>query len=538
MIRALFLINLRATFASMFKRSKNSKKRKLEGGKIGIAVLILYCVVVFGYLFFNIFRSIRDPFFELGIGWLYFALDGLLVFSLCVFTCIFTAQSQIFNAKDNELLLSMPIKPSAILTARILTLLVPEYAFEALISIPALIVWILGGHSSPLGIVFFAIEFLLLPLLALAVACLLAWILALATSRMRRKNILTLVISIAFFAVYFIFCFNMQGYVTRLVESGSEIADAFRRGFPPIFYFGRAVTDGSVADIALFAACAVVPFVLIIALLSANFIKVATTKRGAKRIEYREKALKASSPLAALNKKELAHYWGNPMFVLNMTMGSMFMVVCGGAVIIKRAALLGTLGTLSALLPGLSYAALAGIALSLCATMNCASASLISIEGRSLWIAKSLPVNVKSVLLAKLLMHMQISAIPGIFASLCAAFALFPRDLPGILTVLLMPLLFTLFTGLFGLTLNVLLPKFDWVNEVQPVKQGMPVMILMFGAMALVIVIALLYILLLHRYMSSGTYAWLVIAALAVADALLYRWLVTRGARRFEAFEA
>ncbi|MDR0905030.1 MAG: hypothetical protein LBN00_02440 [Oscillospiraceae bacterium] len=543
MIFQLFIINLKAIFSQMFNRTRFSPRAQrplpLRGtaGKIGIAARIIYCVGAFGFMFFGLFGSMLDEFFALGIGWLYFAIDGVLVFGICTISCIFTAQSQIFNAKDNDLLLSMPLKPSSILLARILTLLVTEYAFEALISIPALLVWLRGGYGTSLGVVFFVVGFILLPLIALAVACLLAWILTLVTSRMRRKNIVTLVISVAFFAAYFYFAFNMQNYITRLVENGAEIAAAFRRVFPPVYFYGNSVANGAPLDALLFALCAVIPFALIIALLSANFVRVATTKRGAKRIEYREKALKTSTALFALNKKELSHYWSNPMYVLNMSMGSMFMVVGGVAAVVKRGALAELASQFSLLIPGLTPGILAGIALAFFATTNCASASLISIEGKSLWIARSLPVRARDALLSKLLMHLQIGALPGVFASLLIIIALSLYNPSELLIALLLPFLFTLFMGVGGLALNILLPKFDWVNEVQPVKQGMPVVLLMFGSMALLIVLALPYIIFLRGVLTISAYVWLVIAVIAALDALLYRWLVTGGAKRFDAYE-
>ena len=50
---------------------------------------------------------------------------------------MFTAKAQLFEARDNELLLSMPIKPSAILASRMVSLLLLNLGFELLVAIPA-----------------------------------------------------------------------------------------------------------------------------------------------------------------------------------------------------------------------------------------------------------------------------------------------------------------------------------------------------------------------------------------------------------------
>ena len=42
---------------------------------------------------------------------------------------------------------------------------------------------------------------------------------------------------------------------------------------------------------------------------------------------------------------------------------------------------------------------------------------------------------------------------------------------------------FCLFTGLFGLAANLLLPKLDWKNEIVPIKQGGASLVAMLGGM-------------------------------------------------------
>jgi len=540
MIGKLFLLNLNALFASMFSTLRRSGKRNIASGswlkKLGFAVLAIYCGGAFITMFYGLFNSLCEQFVENGIGWLYFAAAGVVVVAMCAFTCIFSAQAQLFNARDNELLLSLPIRPSAILTARILTLLVVEFVFEALVTLPALFVWVRAGHASALGIVFFIIGFLMLPLLSLAIACLLAWILTIATARLRRKNIVTLAISVAFFGAYFWFFGSVQRIIINLLENGVEIAAAFQRALPPMYFYGKAVADSSPVDGLLMVLCCLVPFALIIALLSINFIKVATTKRGAKRVEYHEQAAVARSAVAALNRKEFAHFWSNPMLVTNMSIGSLMMLVCGVAAIIKHDMLLQMFAQLSEQLPNVTPTILLCLPLAFCAATNCASASLVSLEGRSLWIVRSLPIKARDALMAKLLFHLQIGVIPSLIASVLAAFALKVTNPAELLVIILLPILLTVLMGECGLMLNLMLPRFDWLNEVQPAKQGLPVMLLMFGSMAFVFVMAAPYVL-LRNALTLTAYAWILMAVLAAVCAFLYRWIVTRGAKIFDAYE-
>ncbi|MDR3278467.1 MAG: hypothetical protein LBT12_06805 [Oscillospiraceae bacterium] len=531
MIRTLLLLNLRAFFTGLIHRG--GKKKRGAGKPLLAALVAVYVVGAMWVSLGALFQSLCAPLFESGLGWLYFALMGIIIFGLCVVSSIFTTQAQIFAARDNDLLLSMPIRPAVILLGRLAMLLTAEYLFEALIALPALVVWCVNGYATVAGAVLFVFGILLLPLLSLAVACLLAWVVALITSRMRNKNIVTLVLSLAFLAAYFWGFSNLQKYMTALIANGAELADAVRRAIFPAYFFGDAVANGHAGSMGLFALCALVPFGVMCALLSANFIRIITSNRGAKKAAYREKRLKSSNAGAALFIKELRHYLSNPMLILNMTMGSVFCLAAAVAVFVKREALLAFFGQFTAVLPGLSPAVAVCVALTFLAMMNFPSASLISLEGKTLWIARSIPVPTRSILLSKLSLHLAAGGLPVLIAAVCCAVAV-GETAQDALLIIATPCLFTLTTALFGLVVNLLFPKLDWVNEIQPVKQGLPVLIVMFGGVALLIALGAVYAFALSSILTPGVFLLLCDILFALASAALYYYLTTAGARRFE----
>jgi ABC-2 type transport system permease protein len=532
MIGKLISINLQA-FLSRSRKSTRSPARVSAGRTVLVALLMVYAFGALLFAFWNLAKLLCEPLYSVGLGWFYFALFGILIFALCVLGSIFTMQSQIFSARDNDLLLSMPIKPSAILLGRLFMILIEEYALTVLVAAPALAVWCLAGLATPVGAVCFLLAILFLPLLSTAVACLLAWAIALLTSRMRRKNVITIALSLAFFAAYFWFYTNLSRYMQALIERGAEIADAVRKSFPPIYLMGDAIYTGNVRSMALFMLCCAAPFALMVFLLSRNFTKIVTTNRGAKKIAYREKPMKSSTVAATLLKKELRHYVSKPVFILNMSLNSIFAIGVAVFAVIKRADILMLFDALGVITDSVSPAVLVCLVLLALATMGTASASLISLEGKNLWIARSIPVPSRDILLSKVNLHLTLSVPPFLLASLVCAWAVSASLLQTALIVVL-PLVFTLFMALLGTVLNLLMPKFDFVSEVVPVKQGAPVMLVMFGGMAIVATLAAVYALLLADVLSADAYIALVSALLSAVDALLYAYLVTAGGRRFE----
>ena len=78
-------------------------------------------------------QSLCAPLLSAGLGWLYFALAGILAVVLAVVGSVFLTQATLYEAKDNELLLSLPIPPSKILLARMLSLYVQNFLFGGLV---------------------------------------------------------------------------------------------------------------------------------------------------------------------------------------------------------------------------------------------------------------------------------------------------------------------------------------------------------------------------------------------------------------------
>jgi len=447
-------------------------------------------------------------------------------------------QNQIFAARDNELLLSMPIKPSAILAGRLSALLIMEYAYEAIIFIPVFAVLVINGYISripALGVIFFLLEGALLPLIALALGCFVGWAVALLSSRMRKKNAATLVLSIAFLAAYFWLYMRMMTNINALVENGAEIAEAVRRAVFPAYHLGVAAAEGSGLSFLIFAVCAVAPFALMCALLSRSFVRLTAGGRGVKKVEYREKPLRVSGARSALLRRELKHYWSSPMYIMNSSLGTIATVVLIVLLIVRPGMITGLFdpvnGSLSSFMdPGIA----AAFILAALSVMNFVSAPTISLEGGKLWIVKSLPVPARDILTSKALLHIVVCGVPSLVAGVACIARLPMRGAVQVALTLALPASVTLLFAMIGVTLNLAFPRFDWINAIQPVKQGASAMLSMFGGMALLIVLALAYILGLGAVLALETYLLLCAAAMIAASAALYAYLITAGARKFE----
>jgi ABC-2 type transport system permease protein len=529
----LIALNIRALFSRMFLKNRSKKKRN----PVIIVLIILLTLYVIGALmglFGVTFYQLNKPLFSMGLGWFYFSLAGIGIFAFCFIGSIFAAQAQLFNARDNELLLSLPIKPRDILIGRLASLLLLEYVFAAFIALPAFVAWVTLQPVAAVSVVFFIIAVLVLPLAALSFASFFAWLIALITSRLHNKNIVTLVFSLIFMGLYFFVFSNLTGHMNQLIQNGEKIATAVRESLFPAYHLGIAVAQGNILSFLIFLLCIIAPFVIMVLILSANFVKIATMNRGAARIKYTEKALKVSGVRSAFISKELRHFWSNPMYILNSSLGGAFMLVGAVVLVINRSLVLNYLDHFNTAGLSLSPAALVCMALSTISALNFVSAPSVSLEGKNLWIAKSLPVLPIDILMAKVDMHLAVCGIPAAVSALICAAALRVTAVEFLL-IIAVPVLMNLLMALFGVVINLQFPKFDWINELQPIKQSVSVMLTMFGAMALVAGLIILYALVLSPVFQIEGYLAICAALFAVLSGIMYRYLRKGGSRRFEA---
>ena len=172
-------------------------------------------------------------------------------------------------------------------------------------------------------------------------------------------------------------------------------------------------------------------------------------------------------------------------------------------------------------------------ALCLLASMNDMAAPSVSLEGRQLWLAQSLPVTPWQVLRAKLDTQLLLTGVPLLFCALCAVIVL-PGGAAEMALAVVVALLYTLLSALAALALGLRLPNLTWTNEITPIKQGGSVMLALFVNWFYAIALGGLYFL-CGRYLSAAAYLALAAAITAAVCALLLRWVKQRGTRIFAA---
>lgn len=520
-------------FWASFSGTGNANKKKRSPVATGFLIALFVFLAAYLMFAFGIMCFGMDVLaLETGDAWLSQTLGVMVASLLCVIGSVFTAKTQIFESRDNEMLLAMPIEPKYIFLSRMTMLLIVNYALEAIVMLPVIAVHSVVVGYSFVGSMFTLLVFIMIPFFTLTISTLIAWIISIISSKLRNKTLVSVLFTVLFLIVYFVACGAFGGMVGAGAEGDIDLSGL--KNTYVFYWMGSAMSDGNAVNLLLSLACTVIPALITFILLNRSFVKIITTVRGAKKIEYREKSEKTSSPLVAVYKKELRRFFTSYAYILNAGIGNIMTVILAVMIAFVAPDILVELqaepmvaGIASTLFP-----TVASMIIIITASMNFVSAPSISLEDKNLWILQSAPISPKKVLVAKLLTHITICLPLTLISAIIVAIGLKFTAL-DLVAIILSSIAVVAFAAYFGLALGVKFPKFDWQNETVAVKQGFAVFGAMFGTMIWVMIFFGVGILLGVLGIGFWVTGLMFTVASAIVCVLLHLYLMNGGAKRF-----
>ena len=528
MTKALFKKQMLEVFSWVFMDKKSGKNRDFKG-IIGYVILYLFIFGFLGVIFFKVAESLCEPLLNIGFGWLYMALMSLIAIAMGVFGSVFNTYSSLYKAKDNDLLLSMPIPPSSILAARLSGVYAIGLLYELIIMIPTVIVFFINAKVNFLGILFTLLIPFILSVFVLVLSCVLGFAVALVSGKIKNKNFITVVLSLAFIVAYYYVYSKAYAILQSILSNPKVIGNGIKTALYPLYHLGKAAF-GNVVSMFIFTGIIAVLFFAVYIVLAKTFTSLATENKGGAKAKYKAKTVKAGNANSALFKKELRRFLGSPTYMLNCGLGLILMPILAVVILIKADMFKEMI---SAIEPAKEIVyMLAAAAVCMIIPINDITAPSVSLEGKNLWLIKAYPVSAKSVLFAKLKLHCVLSAVPVALLTVAVEIVIKP-SLAFAILIPITAVLFILLTALAGLFLNLKTPNLNWTNENVPVKQSMSVMLTLFGGWVVVIAISALYIL-VNNYINPTVYILLADVLIGVICATLFYWIKTKGAKVFE----
>ena len=455
---------------------KNKSNKKLFS--IMFPVFLGFCCMFSVWSYANMFM---EPLVKIHAEYILLSLFVMVSFFFTLIEGIYKASGLLFNSRDDDLLLS------TVLFVRVFKFYVFELLFNSIIMLPSIIVYIRYVKVEFNFYISSILVLLLLPIIPIVISCILGTFISKISSKFRFKNLAQIVTTIILLLIIFYFSFNTQGLINNFGEKATSINNIITKIYYPCNAYVKMVTNFRIGNLLLFIFINTLLFVITILGLSKIYFKINSNVKGIKiGTNKKDYVIKKNKPIISLIKKELKKFGSSPVFITNTGFGLVLFVI--GIIYItinfdKVATSISLEGNISLneirnYMPIILYGFI-------CFTsfMTSITSSMISLEGKSFSILKSLPVKPITIILSKVLMAVLVM-ITLILIGDIIIFIKFNFNMLEILLIIIGTILFPLVAETIGIIINLKYPKMDAENDTEVVKQSMSSMIAVFIGMA------------------------------------------------------
>lgn len=493
---------LKATMSqdmSLFKiKSKNESNARKVVLPVVLALIVMFSIGSYAVMF-------AEELAPKNLTYIILTIFIMVTSLLTIIEGVYKSQGILFEAKDNDLLFSLPISKSKIFFTRVFKLISFQFLYNSLFMIPAIIVYAIYEKLNLSFYLLSLIMLVLLPIIPTIVACIIGYIIKGVTSRFKSRNILQVILTSLILLIIFYGSFNMQTMIANVTQNANSINEVITKIYYPAGLYISLIQNFNILDLVSLLAINIIPAILFIYLASIFYFKI-TSKLGEKGNNSKKgnwekstkKTFKAKSQLSGLISKEMKRFFSSSVFIVNAGFGMVLMLAVTIGISINFEGMINSMlqgkeieisiVEIRTFMPKIFYGFVIFIS-----CMTSITSSMISLEGKSFNITKSLPVKPEKILLAKVLTSNIIST-PVILVCDVIFFIAFKVAIIDIIFILLASIIMPIFTALVGILMNLKYPKMDATSDTEVVKQsmssGLSVFIGMFvGMLSIVIMI-------------------------------------------------
>lgn len=457
-------------------------------------------------------------------------LSSAVLAMMFMLLIIFTKCSSPSKANDENLLLSLPIKKTTIIISRIFYNYVFDLGMVIITLLPSYVVYYFKVPNASIGIIFRGLLLvLLLPFAANAIATLLSLFIQKISAGYRISKIIQTIISILSISLFLIGYYGML----YLSETNTEAMMNFMTKLHIVKWmvsFALFDHNGLLSIIYIALICGI-PFIISVFFQVRALGKENNNIKGTKTtLDFTPKPV-----YKALYEKEMNRYISTPIYVTNTIFGGLFAIIIAVVIaILGRGFITNLLSAAEITIP--HFAELIDLLIIMLivitASTICLTASSISLEGKNLWIIKAHPVKTMDVFTSKILVNIVVGIIPLGLAILLISMVIGLVYLP-FLFVLVISLLMVI--SQVGLLTNLNYPRFDWDNEMVPVKQSISVIISLMINFFLAIIPFVLGIVMRINGLNLMIVIITITVIYMIINVILYKILKTKGVKLYQA---
>ncbi|MGS0973085.1 MAG: hypothetical protein ACVCEJ_07620 [Candidatus Izemoplasmataceae bacterium] len=460
----------------------NLKQNKIKTLLISIAMLyaLVTFVGMFGYLFYDLGKILRDMNqVHILLGFL-----GFYSIGLSAFIVFLRASGSLFYYKDFSIIAPLPIHSRTVFIAKLTVMMLMLYVMSFLVTAPIIFSYFYWTGFNVITLIIYIISMFFIPLVPVIVISFVSLLTALVTSKIRGSKIINLILMFAFFLGLFAYSFSFNSVESNPLTGQIDLFAGLSESYPPLGWFIDAISNHDFAALAfliishggLFALFIVFVFPIV------NF----TNKRGIRsNIKKNHKDIKyRNQPIMwTLIKKEFSKFFSITLYALNAGLGPVLLAVASIASIFYKSRVESILSEMIGTGLDIEYLLMAFLGFSI--SMTYTSAISLSLEGKNFWVIKSLPIKAETVMYSKVFFNVLLIAPIAVISILLFGYSMAIGFTSQILLILL-TIAFTFSISFMDAVFNLYMPKFDYINEVEVIKQSASALLGIFGGFGLI----------------------------------------------------
>lgn len=469
------------------------KDKRKKNGKIGTTIAICLCAIMLA-----VYCGV------MAYGYTYLGLTelipGIAIVISSLFTLFFTmfkANGELFHYQDYDMLMSLPIPVQTVINSRFVNMYLWNTLISVLIMLPMGIVYAIFVKPSIAFYFMWIVGMILTSLIPTTLAATIGAIITAISVKFRYSNTVSIILSLLLIVVIFVMPMsstsNNNG-LPQLVDSHSGeldiatiknfapiITQTINKIYPPAKLFTTAVVDINFGIFLIFGAISIGWYAFFLYFLSLKYKQINTALSSHNtNSRYVLKTLRTNSMRTALYKKTLMRILKSNVCATNLLVSCLLAIIFSLTMVILGPDKLETSLEIKDFKNILNTAAAYIIAGMVCMTNS--SIISLSLEGKNIWLIKSLPIPPKTLYDSYLLTNFTFTIPTSFLCSILFCITLKP-DLLGVLVLLITPLIYAIFTAVFGIFLSNRMAFYDWQDETSLVKQSALSLIGILGGM-------------------------------------------------------
>lgn len=480
---------------NIFRYEKDTHKRN---NKITTMVALFICFIVFVFYC----SGMAYGYAILGLTEL---IPGIAIVISSLFTLFFTmfkANGELFGFNDYDIVMSLPVPVRTVINSRFLNMYIWNTFIALLVMSPMGVVYALFVKPTLGFYIMWIMGIFLTSLIPTTVAAIFGAVITAISSKFRYASAVSTILSIVFVVALFVFSMTAStgntGFgemfdsntgnidMKALSSMAPVISESLNQAYPPVKLFTNAVVHGHIGSFLLFAGISIIWYVMFILLLSIKYRSINTALTSHRsRADYKLESLHQGSILSALYKKTIMRILKSTVCATNLLIGCVLAILLAVAMLIAGPEKIIQSLNVSINMSIVKSAACYVIAAMVCMT-NTSSISL-ALEGKNIWLIRSLPISPKQLYDSYLLTNLTFTIPTSIICSVLFSIALKTSFIETALMILT-PLTFSIFTTVAGIFIGNRMAYFDWQDETQLIKQSLMSVIGMLGGMVLIII--------------------------------------------------